>query len=135
MHQIKTYSNGLTPHAPIDGTTEPSGCTNPAWAIPAAGTFGNAGRNILRGPGVISVDFSLGKSFRFPLPRETGQLQIRMDAQNVLNHANFDLPNASVGTGGAGIISGITGDYNTTANSLGRARSSLVPGCPSKSRK
>jgi hypothetical protein len=102
-----------------DGTTEPSGCANPAWAIPAAGTFGNVGRNILRGPGVISVDFSLGKSFRFPLPRETGQLQIRMDAQNVLNHANFDFPNASVGTGGAGIISGTTGDYSTTANSYG----------------
>ena len=68
---------------------------------------------------MISVDFSMAKSFRLPLPRETGQLQFRLDAQNVLNHANFDLPNAYVGTGGAGIISGTTGDYSTTANSYG----------------
>lgn len=42
-----------------------------------------------------------------------------MDAQNVLNHANFDNPNNFVGTGGAGIISGTTGDYMSTANSFG----------------
>jgi hypothetical protein len=102
-----------------DGTTQPTGCSNPAWAIPAAGTFGNAGRNILRGPGIIGVDFSLGKSFRFPFPREAAQLQIRFDAQNILNHANFDLPNANVGTGGAGIISGTTGNYNSTNNTYG----------------
>ena len=102
-----------------DETTQPASCTNPAWAIPAAGTFGNIGRNILRGPGVISVDFSMGKSFRFPLPRETGELQIRFDAQNILNHPNFDLPDANVGTGGAGIISGTTGDFNTTNNTYG----------------
>ena len=102
-----------------DGTTSPAGCTDPAWAIPASGTFGNAGRNILRGPGLISVDFSMGKSFRFPLPHETGQLQIRIDAQNVLNHPNFDLPNAAVAGGSAGIISGTTGDYNTTNNTYG----------------
>jgi hypothetical protein len=102
-----------------DGTTQPGGCTNPAWAIPAAGTFGNSGRNILRGPGLIGVDFSMGKSFRFPLPHETGELQIRFDAQNILNHPNFDLPNANVGTGGAGIISGTTGDYSSTNNTYG----------------
>ena len=46
---------------------------------------GNAGRNILRGPGLVSFDFSMGKSFRFPLRHETGELQIRVDAQNVFN--------------------------------------------------
>src|SRR5579884_2472459 len=74
---------------------------NPAaFAVPAPGTPGNAGRNILRGPGLVGVDFSMGKSFRFPLPRETGELQIRIDAQNVLNHPNFDLPNSSIGAQG-----------------------------------
>ncbi|MBV9265036.1 MAG: carboxypeptidase regulatory-like domain-containing protein, partial [Acidobacteriaceae bacterium] len=102
-----------------DGTTQPAGCTNPAWAIPAAGTFGNVGRNTLRGPGLIGVDFSMGKNFKLALPRETGELQIRIDAQNVLNHPNFELPNQSVGTGGAGIISSTTGDYSTTNNTYG----------------
>src|SRR5581483_3889026 len=44
-----------------DGTTYPVGCSNPAWAIPPSGTFGTAGRNILRGPGLVGVDFSMGK--------------------------------------------------------------------------
>jgi len=104
-----------------DGTTYPVGCSNPAWAIPPSGTFGTAGRNILRGPGLVGVDFSMGKSFHFPLPHETGELQIRIDAQNVLNHPNFDLPNASVGTGNTGQITGASanGDYNSTNNSYG----------------
>ncbi|MBV9669567.1 MAG: TonB-dependent receptor, partial [Acidobacteriales bacterium] len=50
------------------------GCSNPAFAIPAPGTFGNSGRNTFRGPGLTDVDFSLGKNFRIPLPRETGNL-------------------------------------------------------------
>ncbi|MGI9075030.1 MAG: carboxypeptidase regulatory-like domain-containing protein [Bryobacteraceae bacterium] len=92
-----------------DGTTDPAGCTNPAWAVPAPGTFGNAGRNILRGPRLVSFDFSMGKSFRFPLPDETGELQIRVDAQNVFNHANFGQPDQNVGVGSAGIINYTTG--------------------------
>lgn len=103
----------------LNGTTNPTGCTNPVFAEPAPGTFGNEGRNILFGPGIIGVDLSLGKSFRFPLPHETGELQIRIDAQNVLNHPNFDLPNNSIGGGSGGIISGTTGDYNSTNNSYG----------------
>jgi hypothetical protein len=102
-----------------DGTNFPVGCTNPAWAVPPPGTFGTAGRNILQGPGIEDVDLSLGKNFRFPLPHEAGNLQIRFDAQNALNHPNFDLPNASVGTSGAGIITGTTGNYNSTNPSFG----------------
>ena len=101
-----------------DGTTQPNGCTNPAWAIPAAGTFGSIARNILRGPGLVGVDFSLAKSFRLPI-RETGQLQIRIDAQNVINRPNFNLPNQSVVTASAGIINSTTDDFNTTNNSYG----------------
>ncbi|MBV9500164.1 MAG: hypothetical protein JO138_12395, partial [Acidobacteriaceae bacterium] len=104
----------------LDGTNFPAGCTNPAWAVPAPGHFGNAGRNILRGPGIQDVDFSLGKNFKLPLPRETGNLQIRFDALNGLNHPNFDLPGTSIGTSGAGVITGTTGNYNTTNNSFGQ---------------
>jgi hypothetical protein len=110
-----------------DGTTSPAGCTNPAWAVPAPGTFGNAGRNILRGPGLEDVDVSLGKNFRFPLPHESGNLQIRFDALNALNHPNFATPGNSentpgnpLGTSNAGIISATTGNYNTTNNSFGQ---------------
>jgi hypothetical protein len=101
-----------------NGATFPTGCTNPAWAVPAPGHFGTAGRNILRGPGIEDVDISLGKNFRFPLPHETGNLQIRFDALDALNHPNFSTPNNNVGTSGAGIITSTTNNYNTTNNSF-----------------
>lgn len=93
---------------------------NCPWAVPFPGTFGTAGRNILRGPGIEDVDLSLGKNFHFPLPHETGNLQIRFDAENALNHPNFDLPNANLGVGGAGTITGTTGNYNSTNNTFGQ---------------
>ena len=102
------------------GATFPNGCTNPAWAVPAPGHFGTAGRNILQGPGIQDVDFSLGKNFRFPLWRESANLQIRIDALNGLNHPNFDLPGTSLGTGGAGVITGTTGNYNSTNSQFGQ---------------
>jgi hypothetical protein len=76
-----------------------------AFAAPPAYTFGNAGRNILRGPQMSDIDFSMGKNFRIP-PLETGNLQIRMDATNIINHPSFSNPNASIGTANAGIITG-----------------------------
>jgi hypothetical protein len=60
-----------------------------AFAQPAAGTFGNAGRNLLNGPGLANVNFSLGKTFTI---WENVKLQIRGDAQNVFNHPSFGLP-------------------------------------------
>jgi hypothetical protein len=99
---------------------------NPAaYQIPAAGTFGNSGRNTLRGPGIISVDFSLGKNFRIPLPRETGNLQLRFDAVNGLNHPNFDVPNAGIGNTNAGTITALTGSYNSNLNPFGSRRLQL----------
>ena len=102
-----------------NGTTFPAGCTNPAWAVPAVGHFGNAGRNILTAPGIEDVDISLGKNFKLPLPHETGNLQLRFDALNALNHPNFGVPGNSLGTSSAGVITGTTGNYNSTNNSFG----------------
>jgi hypothetical protein len=70
------------------------------WFDPTAfvkaqpGQYGNAGRNILRAPGLISWDFSVQK--QFPLLRERQRLQFRTDFLNIMNHANFDAPNASL---------------------------------------
>jgi hypothetical protein len=93
---------------------------NPAaFAVPTKGTFGNSGRNTLRGPGIEDVDFSIGKNFRIPLPRESGNLQIRFDALNVLNHPNYDIPNAGIGVANAGTITAITGNYSSDTNGFG----------------
>jgi hypothetical protein len=54
-----------------------------------AGQFGNEGRNVVRGPGIADVDFSLLKDF--PVT-ERARLQFRAECFNVANHPNFGLP-------------------------------------------
>ena len=52
-------------------------------------TFGNAGRNILRGDGYASVDLAIAR--RIPLG---GSRSLWVEAQvfNLFNHVNYDLP-------------------------------------------
>jgi hypothetical protein len=66
-----------------------------AFAFPAPGTFGNAGRNILEGPGFQSVNASLVKNTRFS---ERVNLQFRAEAFNLFNHPNFNLPDNFLGS-------------------------------------
>jgi hypothetical protein len=54
-----------------------------------AGQYGNAGRNIVRGPAIENVDVSLLKTV--PIT-ERVRLQLRAECFNVANHANFGLP-------------------------------------------
>jgi Carboxypeptidase regulatory-like domain len=78
-----------------------------AFAQPAANTFGDAGRNILIGPGMSDIDFSMAKSFTIP-KLERGRLQLRIDSTNIINHPSFSNPNASIGSPAAGIITATT---------------------------
>jgi hypothetical protein len=66
-----------------------------AFSMPAFGTFGNAGRNILEGPNYKNVNLALLK--RVPLRGRTS-LQLRAEAFNLLNRANFDLPDNFFGS-------------------------------------
>ena len=72
-----------------------------AFSAAALGTFGTAGRNILRGPGYFDVDASLFKEFNFT---ERWRLQFRAEAFNMENRANFQNPTASVSSGTFGRI-------------------------------
>ncbi len=64
---------------------------NPAAFIqPAAGTYGNVGRNILQGPGLAELDFSAAKKFFLS---ERFNLQFRAELFNLFNRANFNTPN------------------------------------------
>lgn len=66
-----------------------------AWIDPTVfqlqvlGTYGNAGRNILIGPGLTEVDLSLFKTTRLT---ERWNLQFRAEAFNLTNRTNFGLP-------------------------------------------
>jgi hypothetical protein len=61
-----------------------------AFVTPAPGTFGNAGRNILFGPGTNIADFSINKSTTIT---ERVSLQFRTEFFNIFNHPNFTVPN------------------------------------------
>lgn len=64
-----------------------------AFALQPFGSYGNLGRNILTGPGIFGLDFSLHKGVRLT---EKKHLDFRFEAFNVLNHPNFGDPNVSL---------------------------------------
>lgn len=64
-----------------------------AFATPDLGTFGNVGRNSLRGPAFINTQFSLQRNFT--LPRKTTG-QFRAEAFNVFNTPNLANPASSL---------------------------------------
>lgn len=70
-----------------------------AFSIQAAGFLGNAGRNILRGPGFSTLDFSLAKDTALGFLGEGGSLEFRAELFNVLNRANFSQPSGTVYAG------------------------------------
>lgn len=88
------------PDATGQATALPRGSQDPqrffntgAYVLEAFGSYGNAGRNTLIGPGVINWDFSTIKSFPF---LERRRLEFRFEAFNVTNHPNWGTPNATV---------------------------------------
>ncbi|HEY6659641.1 MAG TPA: TonB-dependent receptor [Pyrinomonadaceae bacterium] len=66
-----------------------------AFVFPAPGTFGNAGRNVLEGPGFQNVNASLVKNTALT---ERVNLQFRAEAFNLFNHPNFNLPDNFLGS-------------------------------------
>ncbi|HUY13798.1 MAG TPA: TonB-dependent receptor [Terriglobia bacterium] len=63
---------------------------NPAaFVVSPPYTYGNSGRDILRGPGYTNLDFSLMKDFKFT---ESKYLEFRADAFNIFNNVNFSNP-------------------------------------------
>lgn len=54
--------------------------------------LGNAGRNIIEGPGLIDFDFSVVKNTKVPRISEAFNVQLRLDVFNITNRANFNPP-------------------------------------------
>ncbi len=72
---------------------------NPAaFSLPAPGTYGNARRNSIYGPGIELINISAGKKFDI---YERVKLQIRADATNAFNHPSFGFPTTTNATVGA----------------------------------
>ena len=96
---------GMNPYLNNDRNT-----LNPAaFAIPAAGSFGNLPRNALRGPGFWQSDVILAK--RFPITEKVN-LQFRTEIFNIFNRTNFALPSSTLNVG----LPTLT--FNSTANAF-----------------
>ncbi len=57
-----------------------------AFSVPLAGTFGDAGRDTITGPGSFTLNLSLSRSMN--LNSERHRLEVRFDSTNTLNHVN-----------------------------------------------
>jgi hypothetical protein len=101
---------------PLVGAGQPIPSSAGAATASAAGTdIGNVGRNCLRGPRQVNLDFSIAKLF--PIA-ESRNLEFRSEFFNLLNHPNFANPisnlNALVASGGS--IDATTGQVLNAGN-------------------
>jgi hypothetical protein len=86
----------------IDNPTVNRWFDKSAYALPAPGFQGTAGRNTIEGPGFSNLDFSASKNFRIT---ERFKMQYRAEFFNILNHANFGPPDGNISNVTAGVIS------------------------------
>jgi hypothetical protein len=63
------------------------------FARPPKGSYGNAPKDVFRGPGINNWDMSLSR--KFPIGREARFLLFRWEAYNVFNHAQFSAVNSA----------------------------------------
>jgi hypothetical protein len=101
--------------------------SGPPFAAPFPECFnlrGNAGRNILIGPGLTSLDFSVFKNNYIKRISERFNVQFRAEIFNILNHANFAPPSTPTNTDifdGTGTLSpgaGVLTRTTTTAREI-----------------
>jgi hypothetical protein len=115
---LPTYQNGATsgdsptfcyPNATgvdpnlAQGSQSPSHWFNTAAFVNQTPfSYGNSGRDVITGPGIITMDASLIKSFRIT---ERQRLEFRAECFNVGNHPLWGYPGTTLGTSTFGVIS------------------------------
>ncbi|HEY2392215.1 MAG TPA: TonB-dependent receptor [Candidatus Angelobacter sp.] len=90
--------------------------------VPGTLTFGNMGRNSVYGPGFANMDLALAKNTKIS---ERLNMQIRVDAFDVLNHPNYGQPGASGGFLAASLqptFASNAGNQFTTFSTIGSTR-------------
>ena len=73
-------------YLPSDQRTFYKNFRTDVFQLPAVGTLGNAGRTLLRGPGINNWDLSLFKNFRV---KDRASIQFRWELYNAFNHTQF----------------------------------------------
>jgi hypothetical protein len=106
----------LVPGAPLlVPNPNPSQWVNPAAFTRQATGFGDAGRNILTGPGFQDIDLAAAKDTKIA---ERVSLQFRCEAFNLFNHPNFGQPQNNLAVATFGQITAT----RTTRGDLGSSR-------------
>jgi hypothetical protein len=112
-----SYATGFGPENAVIG--DPNSWFNPAaFVLQPAGTFGNTGRGDFIGPNLRTVDLSLVKDSALTALGSGGRLEIRIEAFNVFNRANFGPPTLIAFTG--------TADNEQPLASFGRVRNTVT---------
>jgi hypothetical protein len=75
-----------TTGAPINNAPAGTFVNLGAFALPASGQFGNAGRNSITGPAQFSLNASMARSFHL---KDRYSLSLEFDANNLLNHVTY----------------------------------------------
>jgi hypothetical protein len=88
-----------------------------AFAVPAAGTWGNLGRDVLRSPGVFQIDAALSKKWMLT---ERFRLELGGQFFNVLNHPLLAAPSANISSTSS--FGRITAPLNTSPIGAGTPR-------------
>ncbi|MBI4464857.1 MAG: TonB-dependent receptor, partial [Acidobacteria bacterium] len=81
------------------------------FALPARGYYGNVGRGVMLGPGLVNFDISLVKNTRFS---ERFNLQFKAEGFNVFNNVNFANPNSTIFADSSGAFSPAAGLITST---------------------
>lgn len=128
FNENTVYTGGRTPILdPNTNTYTQYGWFNPnMFIVGPPGFLGDAGRGMLRGPGLRTWDFSLNKDTKLPFLGEAGNLQFRAEFFNILNHTNLNLPDNSTYVSGPsfiaeGIVSGTISPSPTSGQILSTA--------------
>ncbi|MBX5495544.1 MAG: TonB-dependent receptor [Bryobacteraceae bacterium] len=104
---IRPNATGENPNLPR-GKQDPQMFFNlNAFALQPRGQLGNAGRNVLTGPGIIGWDFSTLKNFQVS---EGKMFQFRFEAFNFPNHPNWGNPDTNMLSNNRGRINGTRGN-------------------------
>jgi hypothetical protein len=112
-----SYAPGFGPDNAVNG--DPAAWFNTAaFALPAAGTFGNTGRGDLIGPNFRTVDLSLAKDATWGALGPGGRLELRLEVFNLFNRANFGPPQLIAFAGAA--------DGEQPLASFGRIRNTIT---------
>lgn len=107
----------LAPGYTTDGAVrgDPDQWFDPAaFVLQPAGTYGNLGRGALYGPDLRTVDLALKKQFAWTRLGPAGNVELRIEAFNVFNRANFGIPSLQAFAGLA--------DGEKPLSTLGRIR-------------